>query len=121
MKTDAAVQERTEWEVRHTPSPHGLGYDHDADVKCWLMWHPDVQIPYCQELIGHDGDHSGFAVKWSRSPRVDVRTARDFLHMYRAVPNGYHDITLCDDGTVTMTLAAFSAATRFIGLRGSGD
>lgn len=58
---------------------------------------------------------------WDKECLATAEQARKFLACYRAVPNSNHAIWLNDDGTVGMTLAGFSAATRFIGLSMHGD
>jgi hypothetical protein len=71
--------------------------------------------------LGHGGDHAGNAFSWSQTPHVDATVAKKFLTYYRSIPNSNHDITLRDDGTVSMSLGAFQAATAFIGVNMHGD
>ena len=113
-ETEAPVRVTDEdWEQRYS-----LGiarYDAGSKKRCWRMWHPDlVGRPYCYEPLGHEGDHKGFGLQWSRSPRVSLKTAEYFLSCYRFIPNNNHEITLLDDGTVTMSLQALGDAVRFI-------
>jgi len=109
-----------DWEQRYS---FGIArYDAGGEKQCWRMWHPDlVGGPFCHEPLRHEGDHKGFGLVWSRSPRVSPKTADCFLSCYRSIPNNNHEITLRDDGTVTMTLRAFGNAVRFIRVHISDD
>ena len=109
-----------DWEHRYTT--HSKDYDRAGKNECWRMWHPGViRGPYCLEPLGHEGDHKGFGMRWSRTPHVSQKMAEEFLACYRRIPNAYQDITLRDDGTVTMTLRAFRSAVQFIGAMSLDD
>lgn len=103
-----------DWEQRFSSSTGS--YNLAGRGRCWRMWHPDLANgPICAEPLDHKGVHEGHGIHWSRTPRVSREIAEQFLACYKAIPSHYHDVTLSDDGAVTMTLRALRSALRLYG------
>ena len=91
-------------------------YNASQESKCWEMFHSELKTPYCEGDLDHEGNHRGRAFEWSVESKADPQIAERFLGLWRRIPNYPKGIVLNDDGSVTMTIGAFDASVRFIGL-----
>lgn len=79
-------------------------YNQAHEHVCLEIFHPGVKHgPICQCGRDHEGRHEGYGFSWQEEPKVDAQTAATFLTAYRKIPNGTRELTLNDDGTVTIS------------------